>query len=540
LNKARAIRSLTIAFAFLFPLLAFFTNLATLGLLGPDEPRYAWIARAMAQTHDWVTPRLYGQPWFEKPILYYWAAGIGFKYIRSGEIAARLPSALAALIATLAIAWLARRQYGNKIAWFTMAIFPTTVGAIGFSHAATPDMLFTASLACAMAFAAAILRRGGQLRRAEAEPESQVDVNQARIEWALFGVSLGAATLAKGPAALVLTGGSLALWALSTKNAKVLLRFLHPVAIAAFALLALPWYAACAARNHGFLSEFLFHQNVDRFLTPAFQHQQPFWFFGPIILMALLPWTILLIPAGAGALKLWRNKSWHSSPGFFLACWAAFPIAFFSLSQSKLPGYILPSIPPLAILLAVGLVRWIDAEIWITRYVLIGSGLTLWAILYFFVKGYTTVIPAYLRGDLIILEFLVFFVVSVSPIVTSQEQATGMLAACVMFVLLIGGLALSIADLPISTRALVPKRPWFAGHPREPIALYHANRNCEFGLNFYLGRQLPEWSPAKPGAALVFTTPDGADELSKLPSVAASQPLGNPMCVRTEIVNAGH
>jgi 4-amino-4-deoxy-L-arabinose transferase-like glycosyltransferase len=90
-----------------------FSHLGALGFVGPDEPRYAWIARAMAQTGDWVTPRLYGSPWFEKPILYYWAAALGFALRLPAEWAARLPSAIAALAAALAIAWLGKKHYGS-------------------------------------------------------------------------------------------------------------------------------------------------------------------------------------------------------------------------------------------------------------------------------------------------------------------------------------------------------------------------------------------------------------------------------------------
>ena len=97
--------------ASLVPLICLFGNLGAMGLVGPDEPRYAWIARAMAGTGDWITPRLYGQPWFEKPILYYWAAAVGFRLHLPAEWAARLPSAFAALAAALAIGWLAWEHY---------------------------------------------------------------------------------------------------------------------------------------------------------------------------------------------------------------------------------------------------------------------------------------------------------------------------------------------------------------------------------------------------------------------------------------------
>src|SRR6202023_3488538 len=94
-------------------LVCLFGQLGAVGLVGPDEPRYAWIARAMAQTGDWVTPRLYGEAWFEKPILYYWTAAVGFRLHLPAEWAARLPSAFAALAAAIAIGWLAGKLFGK-------------------------------------------------------------------------------------------------------------------------------------------------------------------------------------------------------------------------------------------------------------------------------------------------------------------------------------------------------------------------------------------------------------------------------------------
>ena len=150
-----------------------FGHLGAIGLVGPDEPRYGWIARAMAATGDWVTPRLYGQPWFEKPILYYWAGAIGFLLHLPAEWALRLPSALAALAAALAIGWLAWKHYGAGATRTERSrgaraaiLFSTTVAAIGFSRAATPDMLFSASIALAMASAATVFRYAGHLRAA--------------------------------------------------------------------------------------------------------------------------------------------------------------------------------------------------------------------------------------------------------------------------------------------------------------------------------------------------------------------------------------
>src|ERR1700676_2522940 len=118
----------------------YFSHLGAIGFVGPDEPRYAWIARDMVETGDWVTPRLYGKPWFEKPPLFYWGAALSFKLFGVSEAAARLPSAISALLATLALAWLALRLYGAETARWFLLLLPTTVGMIVLSHAAATDM----------------------------------------------------------------------------------------------------------------------------------------------------------------------------------------------------------------------------------------------------------------------------------------------------------------------------------------------------------------------------------------------------------------
>ncbi len=202
--------------------IALFGHLGAIGLVGPDEPRYGWIARAMAATGDWVTPRLYGQPWFEKPVLYYWAGAIGFLLHLPAEWALRLPSALGALAAAFAIGWLARKHYGGNAAHVTdlavlaPLLFSTTVAAIGFARAATPDMLFSASIALAMASAATVLRYSGSLRAAT--PAAANAQRRDAMPLLLFGAFLGLGVLAKGPAAVLLAGGAVALWALFTGN----------------------------------------------------------------------------------------------------------------------------------------------------------------------------------------------------------------------------------------------------------------------------------------------------------------------------------
>src|SRR6266436_4006794 len=350
--------------------ICYFSHLGAIGFVGPDEPRYAWIARDMAETGDWVTPRLYDKPWFEKPPLYYWGAAISFKLFGVSEAAARLPSAISALLATLALAWLAWRIYGAETARWLLLLLPTTVGMIGFSHAAATDMPFSAMLTISMVCAAAVLG----LTRNENTPILP------RTPWLaliLFGFFLGLAVLAKGPAAIILSGGAVFFWALFTKRWRDAFRLFHPPAIASFCLTALPWYILCARRNPDFFQIFIVEHNFKRFLTPEFQHIQPFWFYVPVLLVAFLPWTWMLASVANDFRRSARAGCWRMSPDLYFVLWIAFTFVFFSASKSKLPGYVLPAIAPLGVLVARSVSERVNKILPGDRWVEITTGVTL-------------------------------------------------------------------------------------------------------------------------------------------------------------------
>ena len=459
-----------------------FSGLGALGLIGPDEPRYAAIARAMPETHDWVTPRLWGAPWFEKPVLYYWAAGIAMRIFGAGEFAARLPSAMAALLAVLAVAWTALRSYGIGAAWYTLLMLPTSVAMIGFARAATPDMLFAGLLTAAMAVASDMLQKqrpGTALRIA-------------------FGFFLGAAVLAKGPAAVILAGGSTLLWATLSRQWRAPFRFLHPLVLAAFCATALPWYALCAVRNPGFLRDFFWHHNFERYLTPVFQHPQPFWFFGPILLLAILPWILFSVITISNAVCSVRNRAYLQSPGMFFACWTAFPVLFFSFSQSKLPGYVLPAVPPLFILLGYGVTRSMQGDAKPALRALGWTGvffLPLAIPLSLEITGGTLDIfrPEY------VLAGLVAFGCGLATVLFAMMKRPR--AAFVLVVLLITS-TVEIANFKILPRLdrQISSR-WLASEllnaspSSGDVATYDIPRAWHYGLNFYLQRDLPEWTP---------------------------------------------
>jgi 4-amino-4-deoxy-L-arabinose transferase-like glycosyltransferase len=504
-----------------------FGQLGAIGLVGPDEPRYAWIARAMAATGDWVTPRLYGQPWFEKPILYYWAAAIGFKLHLPAEWAARLPSAVAALAAALAIGWLGWKHYGAdggievSPALLAPLLFSCTVAAIGFARAATPDMLFSASIALAMASAASELRAAGALRGIGVGYRVAGGGSAALIS---FGALLGLAVLAKGPAAIVLAGGAILLWALATRQWRAALRLAHPSAIVAFCLVALPWYVLCTLRNRQFLHVFIFQHNFERYLTPIFQHRQPVWFFAPIILAALLPWTVLLWPVARKGLRIRRENSWRDSPGLFWGCWAVFPVLFFSFSASKLPGYVLPSIPPLALLCSVALARAISPRPSTERMdamtIAVGVGVT-WIALGIASLYWMPRLPAAAR-DSAGHDISVVAVVAIAGGV--GVAVLGILRRRVWVALALALVAVSTEGIGVGV--LPPLDPIFSArwhaqflhndlHP-DRIFTYDLPRSWNYGLAFYMRRELPEWSPNDPNAALILTDPRGMREIRRL------------------------
>ncbi len=488
-------------FALLILSTCVFSGLGALGLVGPDEPRYMEIARAMLRTGDWITPRLFGQPWFEKPALYYWAAASAFRTFGVNEFAARLPAALAALLATLAAARAALRSYGLDAAWLALLLMPTTVASIGLGRAATPDMLFSALLMAAAVCAAEILekRRPGAISRL------------------IFGVLLGLATLAKGPAALLLAGGAAILWAFASRQWRACLRLLHPLSVAACLLVAGPWYVICAVRNPDFLHVFIVQHNFSRYLTTAFSHTQPFWFFAPILLAAIAPWTALLFPLALRGIRSVRaNPNWRDSPALFYACWAIFPVLFFSFSESKLPGYVLPAVPPLILLATIGLPELLGERTRAARWWMALVGATLpvpFVFSLFWIHRLPTALglassntPALLVATAIL--------GSLACIVTAfagrLRLALAMEAALATILLVAANSAiLPRLDPFLSARSAAQATPPEALDPGN-LAILGMTRSWQYGLNFYLERQLPEWNPTMGTQSWVWTTKDGA------------------------------
>lgn len=316
----------------------FFAGLQVIGLVGADEPRYAQIAREMLQRSDWVTPVLYGQPWLEKPPLYYWGAMLAYKATGGvSDWAARLPSAiLCSLMIFFVYVW--ARHFRRGMQLDAALITASSAILIGFGRSASTDMPLTA------VFTAAMLCWYGWYS------------NQNR-GWLLgFYLFAGLGTLAKGPVAVVLAGLIIVIFAAMQHDGRLLLRTLWPAGILLYLAVTLPWFIAVQRANPEFLRTFFLQHNLARYTTDLYRHHQPFWYYLPVALLALVPWTVFVVAALVDAIRDWRF-SVQQPPGVeylrtYLAIWLLVPIAFFSLSQSKLPGYILPAIPAGTILLA--------------------------------------------------------------------------------------------------------------------------------------------------------------------------------------------
>jgi 4-amino-4-deoxy-L-arabinose transferase-like glycosyltransferase len=493
----------------------YFSHLGAFGFIGPDEPRYAWIARDMAESGDWVTPRLYGKPWFEKPVFYYWSAAVCFKLFGVNEASARLPSAICALLATLALAWLGLRLGGWQMARWVLLLLPSTVGMIGFSHAAATDMPFSAMLSIAMVCVAVALDvvPAGELPDAERREDPSV-VRQTQktiyLSLALFGFFLGVAVLAKGPAALILAGGATLLWAASSRGWRDVLRLFHPIATGTFFLTCLPWYVLCARRNPDFFHIFIIEHNFKRYLTPEFQHIQPFWYYLPITIIALLPWVFWLVWFALGEAR--KGERGHQrSQILFLAAWGFFPVLFFSLSKSKLPGYILPAVFPLGFLISVAVMRALKSRHVLGRYVLglIGT-------LLFVSPGWIFFSKAHVRGPLVSLYIIVAAVGGLLVIGAALlRQTRAVLTFCVVLVLFLLNLvyvSVSKLDAQLSARSCARQ----IGVERAANTYsFKLQRSWQYQLNFYLRREIPEWSVNVGGEAVVVTGAKNLDELEK-------------------------
>lgn len=324
--------------------------LGRLPLANPDEGRYAQIPREMAATGDWVTPRLNGIPYFEKPPLVYWTVGAAQRFFGPGEFAVRLTPALFALAGVLITYATARRLHGRDAGLFSAIVLGTAGLYFVLSRILLLDMavsvLMSATLCC---FILGVREPAGPRRR-----------------WFFYGLyaSAALATLAKGLIGVLIPGAVMFFWLLIFNQWRRL-RPLHlPTGVLLFLAIAAPWHVLAAQRNPEWTHFYFVHEHWERFTTTAHDRAAPFWFFIPVILLGLFPWIGFLGCATSDALAgekgglrgAWAARKQNADAWFFVT-WAGFIFLFFSKSQSKLIPYILPVFPALAVLIGAWLAR---------------------------------------------------------------------------------------------------------------------------------------------------------------------------------------
>lgn len=314
-----------------------FADLDVRRLVHPDEGRYAEIAREMAATGDWVTPRLNGLKYFEKPPFQYWATAASYEVFGVHEWAARLWPAMAGFLAIVAIGGAGRALGGPTLGVFAALALAGTVWHAGMAQIVTLDSGLAFFLA--LAFSAFVIAQ-----RAEPPPEQR-----RRWMW-LVWAALSGATLSKGPIGLLLPGGALLAYTAITRDFALWRRLYLGSGLAIYVLLTAPWFVAVARSNGEFLQFFFVHEHLQRFLTTEHQRTGPWYYFIPFFAAGILPWLTVLC---FGAWRAWRDGA-PNALGFswqrLALVWSAFVFLFFSASGSKLPSYILPMFAPLALL----------------------------------------------------------------------------------------------------------------------------------------------------------------------------------------------
>ena len=316
--------------------LIWFCNLGYRHLATSDEGRYAEIPREMLATGDWLTPRLNGLKYFEKPPLQYWATAAAFGAFGATEWTARLWTGLTGFFGVLLVFLAGQRLFGPPVGLYAAAVAASTAMYVTMGHMLTLDMAL-AFFASAAVLATALAQR------------DQADETERRRWMLLAWAAAALAVLSKGPVGIVLPAGAVAVYVLVERDWKILARLHVASGVMLFAAISVPWFVAVSSVNPEFLRFFFIHEHFERFLTKEHGRYQPAWYFIPVTLIGVLPWVLGLFPALWHAWK--RSPDMVFQPRRLLLVWCALVFVFFSASGSKLPSYVLPIFPALALLI---------------------------------------------------------------------------------------------------------------------------------------------------------------------------------------------
>ena len=481
----------------------FFFGLAYFGLIGADEPRYAQVAREMLARHDWITPTLGGKPWLEKPPLYYWQAMLAYSVFGVSDWAARLPSAVDATLMVIAIyLFLKRFRPGFQLDGALMTA--SAAGMVGFARAASTDMPLAAT------FTIALLAW-----YAWYETESHRYL-------AIFYCFLALGMLAKGPVAPLMAAMIIVIFVAKKGDFGLLVRTLWIPGMLLFCAFAVPWYVAVQIKNPQFLRVFIFEHNLARFGTNLYHHPEPFWYFLPVTLIGLIPWTVFVAASWAETIRVWwteRQQMLASEDALngFLVIWLIVPVVFFSLSRSKLPGYIVPALPAGTLLLAE----------YVRRRVTDDERPSVFLIVLHSIVAAAPIVPALMIQYLILQHRLPWGKAAVISFTFAAVLAIGIaitlrtklgfgalrfvtLVPLVLAVAAILRLGAPALDSTLSARPLASEISHVENKPL-PLAISGVSRQTEYGLAFYRNQTIDRYELGQiPAGEHLVVAPEGS------------------------------
>jgi 4-amino-4-deoxy-L-arabinose transferase-like glycosyltransferase len=321
--------------------LIWFANLEYRTLIKPDEGRYAEIPREMAASGDWVTPRLNDLKYFEKPPLQYWATATAYTVFGEHQWTSRLWAALTGFAGLLLVWFAGLRLFGRDAANYAALLLGSSMLYVMMGHINTLDMGVTFFITLGV-FSFLLAQHSGSTAQQAASR------NWMLLAWA--GMAL--AVLSKGLMGIILPGTAVFIYCLVQRDFTVLKRMHWLAGLAVFLLITAPWFYLVMKANPEFFQRFFIYEHYTRFTTRELGRYQPWYYFVPILLTGALPWTVLLFdslfhigkPRSGG-----DNKPFNAA--LFLLIWTVFIYVFFSISDSKLPSYLLPMFPALALLM---------------------------------------------------------------------------------------------------------------------------------------------------------------------------------------------
>lgn len=335
-NSSSAQRGILLLLAIILAI--WFGTLDYRHLVKPDEGRYAEIPREMKASGDWLTPRLNDIKYFEKPALQYWATASAYTLFGEHHWTARLWSALTGFLGIVLAYFTGRRLWGATAGLYSAAVLASSLLYVLIGHINTLDMGVTFFMGLSLS---------GFLLAQHAGASAKENRTWMLVAWAALALSV----LSKGLIGLVLPGAVLVLYTLIQRDWGLWKRLHLLSGLALFFAISAPWFIAVSLANPEFFHFFFIHEHFERFLTKAHHRYQPWWAFIPILLAGILPWITLMFDSLARAWNADSTGPKAFRPLRFLLIWSVFIFVFFSASSSKLPSYILPIFPALALLI---------------------------------------------------------------------------------------------------------------------------------------------------------------------------------------------